>query len=337
MCVRAPTRTPVQVPVVTDAPHTPSWLEHDVPLHKLTTIGTGGPARNFAKVATAEQLAEALAWADEQRVPIAVVGLGSNSLISDDGFDGLAIRLAGDLAAIDIDAEGCRVVLGGGASLAATVRLCREAGLAGFEFASAIPGTAGGALKMNAGAYGSEMKDVVTRATLVDAQGLHEVVPGDLAMTYRHTNIGWNTVVARVELQLERGEPEAIKDKVRAFQGRRSDTQPRAARSFGSVFQNPSEAGPAAPAEVFVDGRLLGAGALIERAGLKGHRIGGARISPKHGNFIENDEGGTTADIVALIELARAEVLASFDVLLHTEVHLLERDGYRLLHDGTVA
>ena len=320
-----------------DAAQEPSWLQHDVPLHKLTTIGTGGPARNFAKVETAEQLAEALAWAGERDLPIATVGLGSNSLISDDGFDGLAIRLAGELAAIDIDAETRRVVLGGGASLAATVRLCREAGVAGFEFASAIPGTAGGALKMNAGAYGSEMKDVVVRATLVDADGLHEVTPGDLDMTYRHTNIGWDTIVARVELQLVAGEPDAIKEKVREFQGRRTETQPRAARSFGSVFQNPSDAGPGAPADVFVDGRLLGAGALIERAGLKGHRIGGARISPKHGNFIENDEGGTTADIVALIELARAEVHERFDVLLHTEVHLLEPSGYRLLHDGTVA
>ncbi|MBC7460137.1 MAG: UDP-N-acetylmuramate dehydrogenase, partial [Thermoleophilia bacterium] len=303
---------------MTDASQQPSWLEHDVPLHKLTTIGTGGPARNFAKVETAEQLAAALAWAGQRDLPIATVGLGSNTLISEEGFNGLAIRLAGGLASIDIDVAAHRVVLGGGASLAATVRLCREAGVAGFEFASAIPGTAGGALKMNAGAYGSEMKDVVTNATLVDARGVREVVPADLDMTYRHTNIGWGTIVAQVVLQLEAGEPQAIKERVREFQGRRTDTQPRAARSFGSVFQNPSEAGANAPADVFVEGRLLGAGALIERAELKGHRIGGARISPKHGNFIENDEGGTTADIVALIELARAEVLARFDVLLHT-------------------
>jgi UDP-N-acetylmuramate dehydrogenase len=322
---------------MSDVAQDPSWLEHDVPLHKLTTIGTGGPARNCATGGRAEQLADAISWAGERGLPIATVGLGSNSLISDRGFDGLAIRLAGELAAIEIDADAHRVVLGGGASLAATVRLCREAGVAGFEFASAIPGTAGGALKMNAGAYGSEMKDVVVRATLVDAQGVHEVTPAELDMTYRHTNIGWDSIVARVELQLVAGEPEAIKAKVREFQGRRTDTQPRAARSFGSVFQNPSEAGPDAPAEVFVDGRLLGAGALIERAGLKGHRIGGARISPKHGNFIENDEGGTTADIIALIELARAEVRERFDVQLHTEVHLLEPSGYRLLHDGTVA
>ena len=189
---------------------------------------------------------------------------------------------------------------------------------------------------MNAGAYGGEMRDVLVRARLAGADGVREVEPSDLDMRYRRTNITWDEVVSEVEIALTPDDPEAIKARVKDMQGRRSDTQPRAARSFGSVFQNPTDA-PGASAEAFEDGRLLGAGALIERAELKGHRIGGARISPKHGNFIENDEQGTTADILALIELARATVLERFGVDLHTEVHLLDRDGYRPLHDPTHA
>lgn len=313
----------------------PDWIERDVVLARSTTIGTGGPARYFAKVETEERLGAALAWAREQGLPVAVVGLGSNSLVSDGGFDGLALRLAGDLSRIEVDADRARLVMGGGASLAAAVRLCREAGLSGFEFACAIPGTAGGALKMNAGAYGGEMRDVLLRARLVGSTGSREVVPADLDMRYRHTNITWSEVVSEVELALSRDEPEAIKQRIKEMQARRSDSQPRAARSFGSVFQNPSAAPgtPGIAAEAFDGDRLLGAGALIERAGLKGHRIGGARISPKHGNFIENDEQGTTADIVALIELARATVREHFGVELHTEVHLLDRAGYRPLFD----
>lgn len=309
----------------------PEWIERDVDLRRLTTIGTGGPARFFARVETEAQLEQALAWARDRGLRVAVVGLGSNSLIADEGFGGLAIRLAGELARIDVDKERARVVLGGGASLAAAVRLCRDAGLSGFEFACAIPGTAGGALKMNAGAYGGEMRDVLLRARLVGSTGTREVVPADLDMRYRHTSISWTEVVSEVEIALGHDDPEAIKARVREMQARRSDTQPRAARSFGSVFQNPVDA-PGAGSDAFEDGRLLGAGALIERAGLKGHRVGGARISPKHGNFIENDEGGSTSDILALIELARETVLERFGIELHTEVHLLARNGYRRLH-----
>jgi UDP-N-acetylmuramate--alanine ligase len=317
----------------------PDWVQLDVPLSRHTTIGTGGPARYFATIETEGELVRALAWARERQLPIAVVGLGSNSLVSDAGFGGLAMRLSGELSRIEVDEERARVVLGGGASLAAAVRLCREAGLAGFEFASAIPGTVGGALKMNAGAYGGEMRDVLLRARLVGSSGVRDVVPADLDMRYRHTNITWNEVVSEVELALARDEPAAIKERVRELQARRSDAQPRAARSFGSVFRNPDDA-PGARPEAFEDGELLGAGALIERAGLKAHRIGGARISPKHANFIENDEGATTADILELISLARSTVLERLGVELHTEVHVLDRHGYRPLlrdSDGTVA
>jgi UDP-N-acetylmuramate dehydrogenase len=157
-------------------------------------------------------------------------------------------------------------------------------------------------------------------------------VPADLAMRYRHTNITWTEVVSEVEFALGHDDPAQIKARIKELQARRADSQPRAARSFGSVFQNPTELAGAS-VEAIVDEQLLGAGALIERAGLAGHRIGGARISPAHCNFIENDEGGSTSDIVALIELSRTTVLERFGVLLHTEVHLLDLAGYRPLLD----
>jgi UDP-N-acetylmuramate--alanine ligase len=304
----------------------PEFIERDVPLNKSTTIGTGGSAAWFAKVQTEPQLVEALAWAHGRGLPVATIGLGSNSLIADAGFDGLLVRLAGELAAIDIDAESGVVTAGGGASLAAIVRLCREAGLTGFEFGCAIPGTIGGAVKMNAGAYGGEMVDVLPSARLVGPGGARDVAAGDLGMRYRHSDVAWGDIVSQGVLQLAHDDPEAIKARVKDMQARRSDTQPRAARSFGSVFQNPTEP-PAGGDEV------LGAGALIERAGLKGHTIGGACISPKHGNFIENLGTATTADIVALIELARAAVREQSGVTLHTEVHLLDRAAYRPLLD----
>lgn len=318
----------------------PRGVELDVPLSRFTTIGTGGTARLFARVGSEEHLVQLLTWAADEALPIALVGLGSNSLVADEGFDGLALRLVDGLAAIDVDVDGDGddgaraggVVLGGGASLAAAVRLCRDAGLTGFEFACAIPGTAGGALRMNAGAYGGEMRDVLVRARLASARGVREVGPEALGLRYRHSDVLRDEVVTRVEIALGHDDPAVIKARVREMQARRSASQPRAARSFGSVFRNPgaddeAEAGAAdAPGE-----QRLGAGSLIEQAGLKGHQVGGARISPVHGNFIENVADATTADVIELMLLAQRTVRELFGVNLQPEVHLLGSAGYRPL------
>jgi UDP-N-acetylmuramate dehydrogenase len=300
-------------------------IEEGVPLSRFTTLGTGGPARWFARPSTVAELEQALAWAGERGAEVAVVGLGSNLLVADEGVDALVLKLTGELAAAA--AEGEQVVAGGGAPLAVCLHRARAAGLGGLEFACAIPGTVGGAVKMNAGAYGGEMADVLASARVVDAGGGRDVEPGALDMTYRHTNIGWRQVVSEAVLQLAHADPEDVTATVKRMQGKRSESQPRAARTFGSVFQN-----PLSPREGGTDA-APGAGALIEQAGLKGHVIGGARISPKHGNFIENVDNATTADVIALVELARATVLEQFGVTLHTEVHLLDHDGYRPLYD----
>jgi UDP-N-acetylmuramate dehydrogenase len=285
----------------------PPAVEADAGLARLTTIGTGGPARFLARPTSAAELARVLAWAEDEQVDVAVIGLGSNLLVADEGYDGVAVRLEGALAAIEID--GASVRSGGGASLAAVVRRSTEAALAGIEFGCAIPGTVGGAVRMNAGAYGSEIRDVLHSAEVVSAKGTRRGGPRELELGYRHSNVRSSEVVAEATFLLERGVRDEIRARVRELQRRRSSNQPRKARTFGSVFKNPAE-GP-------------GAGALIEACGLKGHTIGGARISSVHANFIENTGGARSADVAALVVLARNCVRERFEVDLEHEVELL--------------
>jgi len=285
----------------------PPCVEADAGLARLTTIGTGGPARFLARPTTAAELAAVLAWAAGEGLEIAVIGLGSNLLVADEGYDGVAVRLEGALAAIEID--GTEVHAGGGASLAAVVRRATDAGLAGIEFGCAIPGTVGGAVRMNAGAYGSEIGDVLRSAEVVSAAGSRTGSPADLDLRYRHSNVRGSEVVAQAVLRLERGVRDEVRARVRTMQRQRSESQPRKARTFGSVFKNPPE-GP-------------GAGALIESCGLKGRAIGGARISSVHANFIENTGGARSADVAALVVLARRCVRERFAVDLEHEVELL--------------
>jgi UDP-N-acetylmuramate dehydrogenase len=284
---------------------TPPGVEAGAPLARLTTIGTGGPARFLARPTDAAELVTILAWADAEGLDVAVIGLGSNLLVADEGYDGVALHLEGALAAIEI--EGTSVRCGGGASLAAVVRRCTEAALAGIEFGCAIPGTVGGAVRMNAGAYGSEIRDVLRSADVVSAGGVRSGGPAELELSYRHSNV--RGVVAEAVFGLEHGDRNEIRARVRELQRRRSESQPRKARTFGSVFKNPDE-GP-------------GAGALIEACGLKGHTIGGACISSVHANFIENAGGATSADVAALVSLARSRVRERFEVDLQHEVELL--------------
>jgi UDP-N-acetylenolpyruvoylglucosamine reductase len=285
----------------------PATVARDYPLARLTTVGTGGPARFFARPATQGELADALAWAEEERVAIAVVGLGSNLLPSDDGYDGLVLRLGGELARVERD--GTRVVCGGGAALAAVVKRAQGWGLAGIEFGSAIPGTAGGAVRMNAGAYGGELRDVLADALVLRAGGERRGGPAELALRYRGSNVGPREVVAEATLALTPADPAAIKATVADMQRRRRDAQPSKVRTFGSVWKNPP------------GGRS--AGELLEACSLKGYAIGGARISPVHANFIENTGGARSADVVALMAEARRRARERFGVELEHEVELL--------------
>jgi UDP-N-acetylenolpyruvoylglucosamine reductase len=282
-------------------------IEEQVGLDRWTTIGTGGPARWFARPGTEEELVEVLAWAREQGAAVAVVGLGSNLLVHDDGVDALVLRLAGDLAAAE--ADGDELVAGGGATNAVCLHRARAAGLGGLEFASAIPGTAGGGVRMNAGAYGRDWGDVLVEAVVADADGVRTVPAAELDLAYRHSNLRDGQVVARVRYRLARREPAEIKAEVSELLARRKESQPTTKRTFGSVFKNPEHE--------------LGAGRMIEACGLKGHRIGGAVISPRHANFIENADGARSADALALMAEARRRAHERFGIVLEHEVRFL--------------
>jgi UDP-N-acetylenolpyruvoylglucosamine reductase len=221
--------------------------------------------------------------------------------------DALVVRLEGGLA--EAEAHDGLLLAGGGATNAVCLHRARAAGLGGFEFACAIPGTAGGGVRMNAGAYGRDWSDVLVRALVVSADGSRWLAPDELGLSYRHSALLPGQVVARVEYRLQPSAPEEIKATVAELVARRKDTQPTNKRTFGSVFKNPAGE--------------LGAGAMLERCGLKGHRIGGAMISPKHANFVENADGATTADCIALMGEARRRAREQFGVELEREVVLL--------------
>lgn len=289
-------------------------VEHGVRLARLTTIGTGGPARAFVRPQSVAELEEALRFARSEELEVVVVGLGSNLLAADEGVDALVLRLGGELAEVTAGPSG--LVAGGGATNAVCLHRARAAGLGGLEFACAIPGTAGGGVRMNAGAYGRDWSDILTRALVVTAEGSSWLAPADLGLSYRHSGLAAAQVVARVEYRLEPRPVAEVKATVAELVARRKATQPTNRRTFGSVFKNP-------PGE-------LGAGVLLERCGLKGHRVGGAMISPVHANFIENADGATSADCLALMAEARRRAREEFGVELEREVVLvggLELDG----------
>jgi UDP-N-acetylmuramate dehydrogenase len=280
--------------------------EH-VALSRYTTLGTGGPARWFDTPESEEALVERLAWAESEGVEVAVVGLGSNLLVADEGFPGLVLKLAGDLAKAEA-ADG-RLVAGGGASLAVCLHRARAAELGELEFACAIPGTVGGGVWMNAGAYGSDIARVLDRALVAEAGGTRWLTPEELGLRYRTSGLRHGQVVARAEFHLERRPVQEIKATVAEMQARRKAAQPTNKRTFGSVFKNPEHE--------------LTAGRMLEACGLRGFRSGGAQISPKHANFIENADGARSADAIALVAEARRRAREEFGVVLHPEVQLL--------------
>jgi UDP-N-acetylmuramate dehydrogenase len=285
----------------------PQALKENVGLYRYTTIGTGGAARWFAKPETAEELVNLLVWAEQHEAPVAVVGLGSNLLVADEGFPGLVLKLAGTLTYVKT--ENTRMIAGGGAALAVCLHRARAAGLGGLEFASAIPGTIGGAVWMNAGAYASELSGLLVRAFVASARGTRWLTPGELGLRYRESDLRRGQVVAAAELQLFKRPEEEIRAIVAELQATRKTAQPTDRRTFGSVFKNPEHE--------------LTAGRMLEACGLRSFRIGGAQISPKHANFIENIGGARTADVLALIGEARRRAIDRFEVVLEPEVELL--------------
>ncbi|HET8527328.1 MAG TPA: UDP-N-acetylmuramate dehydrogenase [Gaiellaceae bacterium] len=276
-------------------------------LSRYTTLGTGGPARAFAEPETVAAVEELLRRARDEGSEVAVVGLGSNLLVADEGVDALVLHLRGELAAVEAGDGLLRA--GGGAANAVALHRARAAGLGGFEFACAIPGTIGGGVRMNAGAYGGDFSQVLERALVATADGSGWLSAAELGLSYRRSDLRPGQVVVAAELRLHPRPPEEIKADVRELNAIRKAAQPTNRRTFGSVFKNPAHE--------------LTAGRMLEACGLKGHRIGGAQISPKHANFIENAGEATTEDALALMREARRRAREQFGVELHHEVQLL--------------
>jgi len=282
-------------------------VEQAVAIGRYTTLGAGGEAKAFARPSTVDELEEGLAWARARDLPVVAIGLGSNLLVADEGVDALVLKLDGELAAAEIRGE--LLVAGGGAPNAVCLHRARAAGLGGFEFACAIPGTVGGGVRMNAGAYGSDWAEILVRVLVVDEQGARWLTPAELGLSYRQSKLEQGQVVARAEFRLEPRDPNEIKARVSELQALRKAAQPTNKRTFGSVFKNPDHE--------------LTAGLMLEACGLKGHRLGGAQISPRHANFIENADGARAADAIALMAEARRRARDEYGVELEHEVQFL--------------
>ena len=300
----------------------PEGVQQDFPLARLTTVRTGGAADWFAKPGDEESLLAALSWAEEEGLPVGIVGSGSNLLVADDGFHGLALKLDGRLAEIERDGE--RVVCGGGYRFPSAAAKTANWGLSGLEFGVNIPGTTGGAVRMNANAYGGQLARVLEWVDVCAASGSERRSPDQLGFTYRHSNLREGEVVARASFRLQPADPEEIKATLASMRDRRREAQPSGIKTFGSTFKNPE------------DERAEGksAGQLLEAAGCRGLRHGGARFSPKHANFVENFDGAATAEVLELMAEGRRRVHERFGVVLEPEVQVLGEvewpDGWEL-------
>jgi UDP-N-acetylenolpyruvoylglucosamine reductase len=289
----------------------PEGVQANFPLARLTTVRTGGPADWFARPASEEELLALLDWAGGEGIAVGVIGSGSNLLVADDGFRGLAIKLDGELATIERDGE--RLLCGGGARLPSASAKAANWGLSGLEFGINIPGTAGGAVKMNANAYGGRLAKVLEWVDVCSPGGRERRAPEELGFSYRSSNLGPDEVVARASFRLRSADPALVKETLAGMRERRREAQPSGIKTFGSTFKNPEDER--------AGGRT--AGQLLEEAGCRGLRHGGARFSEKHANFVENAGDATTADVLELMAEGRGRVHKKFGVELEPEVQVL--------------
>ncbi len=275
----------------------------DAPLAQVTWFRVGGPAEVLFRPADVDDLAGFLA-AKPDGVPVTVIGVASNLLVRDGGVPGVVVRLGRGF--VDITAEGDRVFAGAGALDGNVALVARNAGLAGLEFLSGVPGTIGGALRMNAGAYGSEMKDVTIAASALDARGgRHRLDLDRLGFSYRHCGVAEDWIFVGAELRGQAGDPDSIQARMDDITDRREASQPVRTRTGGSTFANPP-------------GRK--AWELIDRAGCRGLRQGGAMVSETHTKFLINTGDATAADIETLGEEVRRRVFERFGVTLEWEI-----------------
>ena len=278
------------------------------PMNRHTTFRIGGPADLFVMPASTEEIREIIGLCRTESVPYYVIGNGSNLLVGDKGYRGVIIQIFRNLNQITVEGESIRA--GAGALLSGIAAAAKNAALTGFEFAGGIPGTIGGAVVMNAGAYGGEMKDILREVTVMTEEGEIRVIPAkDLEMGYRTSVIkkaGY--LVLEVQISLKKGDPEAISDRMRELARMRTSKQPLEYPSAGSTFKRP-------------EGYF--AGKLIMDSGLRGYRVGGAQVSEKHCGFVINTGNATAEDVKTLMEDVAQKVQEKFGVVLEPEVKFL--------------
>lgn len=284
-------------------------LRVDEPMARHTTFQIGGPADRFLTVENAVQLQGLLSCLRQAGIPYLVLGKGSNLLVSDKGIRGAVLHLGGDFKKVEVLPDGRTLRAGAGAPLASVCALARERSLTGLEFAWGIPGSVGGGAYMDAGAYGGEMRDVVSRVLHLGPDGAPGEARGEeLCFGYRKSRYtGGEDIITAVEFTLQPGDPAAIAGKMEELMGRRKDKQPYDMPSAGSVFKRPQNGFAAA---------------LIEQCGLKGRRVGGAQVSEKHAGFIVNTGGATCQDVLELISIIRKSVEEQTGTRLECEVRV---------------
>lgn len=280
----------------------------DEPMSSHTTFRIGGPAEVFAMPENYEQIGAVLKLCDQEQLPYFVLGNGSNLLVSDSGYRGVIIQMDRNMEEIRL--EGNEIHACAGALLSSIAVAARNASLTGFEFAGGIPGTLGGAVVMNAGAYGGELKDVLKEAVVMDREGKIFTIPvEELEMGYRTSVIKTaEYLVLEAVIALEKGDPEKIRATMKDLSDRRTEKQPLDCPSAGSTFKRP-------------EGYF--AGKLIMDSGLRGYRIGGAQVSEKHCGFVINAGGATAKDVRALMDHVISTVQEKYGVTLEPEVKFL--------------
>ena len=284
----------------------------DEPMSAHTSFRIGGPADALVVVNNADELAAVMKIVTDAKAEHLLIGNGSNLLVADEGYRGIMIKQGGDFESIKVDDSDSTVVRAGGAKLLSSVSaFMTEHSLTGFEFASGIPGSVGGAMFMNAGAYGGEMKDIVKNVKIMTADGskIMNLSNAEMAFGYRSSAIqNSGNIVLSAEFRMEHGDQKEIKARVAELQEKRNSKQPVNYPSAGSTFKRP------------VGGF---AAALIDEAGLKGKTVGGAQVSEKHAGFVINVGGATAADVLELMRIIRQTVLDKSGITLEPEVRMV--------------
>ena len=278
-------------------------------MSNYTSFKIGGPAEYLIKVQTPEELKEILKIIKKQEIPLTIIGNGSNILVSDNGIKGIVLKI--EINTFELNTQTAKLRIGSGVKLGFIAQKCLKSEIAGFEFASGIPGTIGGAIRMNAGAHGKEMKDVVTSVTYMDRNGdVFTIQNEEARFEYRNSLFAHKDyIILEVEMQLEKGNSEDIQSKMAEYATYRKEKQPIEYPSAGSTFKRGAD---------FITAKL------IDECGLKGYQIGGAQISEKHAGFIINKENATAADVIKLMEYTKEKVYNEFGKIIEPEIEIIK-------------